>query len=258
MGKEQIVITRDSLELALVEKYNLIKKAYSWLAPLGIFSSLFLSAILSDYKQAFYLSADTWKGIIWLTCLLSFIWLVVSWIKNRNIPSIKDVVEAVIRRSMKADYTSIFVVLNTFDDGIIRLLVSKNQAWNSYFLPHSYYLPTLSIYDQLSNMSLILSSHLGLKIKSGDVLIEYVDSDLSSIKKSMKHNEHKQFNFKFFRMNQSAVDRVLKVNEKSLDFVIDGTQYHWKSLNEISSDEGTSKHNDDVISHIKRNLLKFQ
>ncbi|MCP4374404.1 MAG: hypothetical protein GY797_40825 [Deltaproteobacteria bacterium] len=258
MSDEKIMITRDSLELALLTKYNHIKRIHNWLTPLGIFLTLFLSSILSDYKNTFYLSSDTWKGIIWFACLLSFIWLVVSWLKNRKTPSVNEIIEAIINRSMKSDYTSIFIITHSFDDGITRFLVTKNKIWNSYFLPHSYYLPTLSIHEQLKNMSIILLSSLGLKMGNADTFLDYIGSDLDSIKFSMKHKEHKQFNFKFFKMRKLEVNHLIESSNNALDFVVDGTQYHWKSINEISSDEGTMKHNEDIIIHIKRNLVVFQ
>ena len=258
MSDEKIVITRDSLEIALLKKYNQIRRAYNWLTPLGIFLTLFLSSILSDYKNAFYLSSDTWKGIIWLACLLSFIWMLISCVKNRDVPSINDIIKSIINRSMKSDYTSIFVITYSFDDGITRFLVLKNESWNSYFLPYSYYLPTLPIQEQLENMSIILSSKLGLKNEKNNSFLDYIGSDLSSIKFSMKHKEYKQFNFKFFKMRDSEVSRIILHNNSSIEFVFDTTKYYWKSINEISSDEGTMKNNEDIISHIKRNLVLFQ
>jgi hypothetical protein len=114
-------------------------------------------------------------------------------------------------------------------------------------------LPTLAIKEQLNNLAIILSS--SLRIDGAKIDLEYVNCDLESFKFSPKYSEYKQYFFKFFKV-KIRDDKFLPRRE-SLEFDIDGCQYFWKSINELASDKETNINNNDVISHIKHNLVVF-
>lgn len=92
-----ITITEDKTEIILRDSLKKLGEKKSWATPLGIFISLILIPItVEKFKSTFFIPAQSWKTIVYLAILISFIWLIITLWKcylNHD-TSIKDIINA--------------------------------------------------------------------------------------------------------------------------------------------------------------------
>jgi hypothetical protein len=84
-----IVITEDKLKLALLERKAMLVGRDSWIAPLGIFISILLTILTTDFHK-FLLTAPVWEAIFYIALLLDAGWLIYA-LKTR--PKDKSIAE---------------------------------------------------------------------------------------------------------------------------------------------------------------------
>ncbi|MCI0612012.1 hypothetical protein L0244_03395 [bacterium] len=77
-----ITITEDKAYRCINEHKNLLEQEKAWIAPLGIFLTLVLALITSDFRQALFLNADVWKAAFLISAAVTLIWLI------RTVPAI--------------------------------------------------------------------------------------------------------------------------------------------------------------------------
>lgn len=77
-----IKITEDKMRLILIKYDNKIEDKKSWIAPLGIFITLFLIPLTTEkFKNVFFVSASIWQAGCYIAMAIVFVWLIHSIIK---------------------------------------------------------------------------------------------------------------------------------------------------------------------------------
>ena len=74
-----IQITEDKLRNILNNHHANIQKKWHWTTPLGIFLTILLSLITTNFQDALFLEASVWKAFFILLLLVSFSWLAISF-----------------------------------------------------------------------------------------------------------------------------------------------------------------------------------
>ncbi len=70
-GTKVIATTEDKLKLALLERQAILVGRDAWIAPLGIFISILLATITTDFHE-FLLAAAVWEAIFSIALILAF------------------------------------------------------------------------------------------------------------------------------------------------------------------------------------------
>lgn len=74
-----IITTEDKLRINLNEHVNNMERSKSWIAPLGILTTIIIALITTDIKKdVFLFSPDTWQAIFIICAIISFFWLVIT------------------------------------------------------------------------------------------------------------------------------------------------------------------------------------
>lgn len=73
-SSEVITITQDKLRIALMENSEIFRSRDAWIAPLGIFLTLLVTLVTTDFKD-FLLEKSVWKAIFYLALFASLWWL---------------------------------------------------------------------------------------------------------------------------------------------------------------------------------------
>ena len=87
-----ITTTEDKLRLALLERQGMIISRDAWIGPLGIFVTILLTIIATDFRR-FLLDAETWKAVFIAAGLMSFAWLVYTLSKRPKNQSIDEFIQ---------------------------------------------------------------------------------------------------------------------------------------------------------------------
>ena len=77
VSQSVVVTTEDKLKICLNDHVKKIEQGKEWLAPFSLLSSLVLSLVTADFKQA-VLSAETWHALFIIASVLSVIWLLIT------------------------------------------------------------------------------------------------------------------------------------------------------------------------------------
>ncbi|MCK4814175.1 hypothetical protein KA005_00270 [bacterium] len=97
-----ITITEDKVEIILRDHLKQVESKESWKTPLGIFASLLVIPITTEqFKNAFSISAQSWRVLVYAGIIVSFVWLVrcvFNFYKNRKIS-----IDCIIRAMKKID-----------------------------------------------------------------------------------------------------------------------------------------------------------
>jgi len=93
-GQKIIATTEDKLKLALMERQNFLISRDAWIAPFGIFTSVFLTLLTADFRK-FYLAAPVWEAIFYIVSVLAFIYLVYALIRRPKKKSIDDFIQQI-------------------------------------------------------------------------------------------------------------------------------------------------------------------
>ncbi|WP_025041159.1 hypothetical protein [Nitrosospira briensis] len=70
-----IVTTEDKLKLVLLEWQQTRVGRDAWIAPVGIFISIFMTLLTADFRK-FLLAAAVWEAIFYVALILVFGWLI--------------------------------------------------------------------------------------------------------------------------------------------------------------------------------------
>ena len=98
LSQQIIEITVDKLSLILHKHANSIEEKKSWIAPLGILTTITLVLITSEFKQIIW-SAETWAAFFILSAIASLIWLFRSGCKAYKSETIEDLVEKIKKQN---------------------------------------------------------------------------------------------------------------------------------------------------------------
>lgn len=93
-----ITTTEDKLRLCLTENFKKTEKRKSWVAPFGIFATILVTLLTSDFNDA-VLPAGTWQAIFCLSAIITFVWFVYSAYHGIKSVKIEDII-----RELKEKY----------------------------------------------------------------------------------------------------------------------------------------------------------
>ena len=72
LSQDVIIITSDKVELLLNEHHNIVKRKTEWLTPLGIFITILLTLLTTNFDKTFLsLNKDVWKAIFILSSVVT-------------------------------------------------------------------------------------------------------------------------------------------------------------------------------------------
>lgn len=91
LAQDAIVITEDKVRLCLINHLQRMESKREWIAPAGILASIILTLATADFHD-FYLNADVWRAIFYVTGALVAYWLLRTLRAAFSRSSIEDVV----------------------------------------------------------------------------------------------------------------------------------------------------------------------
>jgi hypothetical protein len=95
LAQEVVQITVDRLTIILNDHVKNIDSGRTWIAPAGILFALVATFVTTSFKEAFDLSADTWKAVFILITFFVFAWLIFTLWHYAKKQSIADLVEKI-------------------------------------------------------------------------------------------------------------------------------------------------------------------
>ncbi len=97
LSQQVVKITVDKLSLILHRHASSIEERKGWVAPLGIFLTLLVVLLTTNFKNVIW-SSDTWAALFIFSAGLSFIWLIRSLWRSYKSERIEDLVEKIKRQ----------------------------------------------------------------------------------------------------------------------------------------------------------------
>ncbi|NQT27185.1 hypothetical protein HQ585_17655 [candidate division KSB1 bacterium] len=91
LDQDTIIITEDRIRLCLISYLKRVELKNNWLIPAGIFITIFIAAITSDFRR-FIFDASVWQAIFIITGIVMFFWFIIAFYKSIKSPSIDDIV----------------------------------------------------------------------------------------------------------------------------------------------------------------------
>ena len=76
-GQNVIVTTEDKLRLALQHVVDSLDRKKAWIAPVSLFTTIFLVFITTDFRQADF-DAATWQAVFLICGFATLVWSIVS------------------------------------------------------------------------------------------------------------------------------------------------------------------------------------
>jgi hypothetical protein len=249
-----VQITYDSLYLLLYLFTEKASKSGEWVAPLGIFVSLLLTFLVSDFKNRFGLEAGNWRLLVILAMVICVLWLTRGLVRQHGVPKLVVLMQDIVDKSIKRDENrELFVVKALSDDNLMRFLVYRDPVWDTFFFLHVPYNPEL-IFDasHVGHLSACVASYLGVNFDK--VTVTHLEElDLFSSKVSERTKLETFYTFRFWVVSLKCEATTLR-NLRQHEFELGGTQYCWKTLPEMQAHPNTANKNADVIEHLFNNL----
>ena len=98
LSQQVVQITVDKLTLMLHQHAGSIEQRKSWVAPLGIFLTVLVVLVTTEFKDVLW-PADTWNAVFIIVLSLSGAWLVRSAYQAYQSIKIDDLVEKIKRQA---------------------------------------------------------------------------------------------------------------------------------------------------------------
>lgn len=203
-----------------------------------------LSLLCSDFRDIMGVSKYVFATISWIVGLsvivYGFIKIGISY-KNRYSHNILyneiENLDEILHKF------SLAVIKDTFNEFPNKFLLYKDKAWNCWFFfsfPTSDYQNEASIIQRLSNK---------LKIDANSLSLAYI-SDRIQPKYSKKDEVNKVYQHSLYYVQ---IDNYPD-NLKQPEFVIDGVEYRWMTIEQMEENSEIQETNGDVISFVKERI----
>lgn len=98
LHQEIIQITEDKLRLVLNQHISTLEDRKSWIAPLGLLSTIVTVFVTSSFKDA-YFKAATWEAFFLISGCLSFLWFLQTLNKLRKAKGVDDIINEIKNKS---------------------------------------------------------------------------------------------------------------------------------------------------------------
>jgi len=98
LSQDLIVVSSDRLRLVYLQYIKEASNRQAWLAPAGIFISLLLSLLTSNFKKFLGVEGLAWQGFFMLAALISFCWFIYKVqqaFKAKDINDVTGFIEAI-------------------------------------------------------------------------------------------------------------------------------------------------------------------
>ena len=91
-----IEITEDKLRIILNESYSIIKRTKDWIGAAGLFLSILITLLTSNFRDTLILKSEIWNAIFWLCLVISGIYLIyVIFNKFKNRISVDEIIDQI-------------------------------------------------------------------------------------------------------------------------------------------------------------------
>jgi hypothetical protein len=101
MSSDTIVTTDDKVRLWLIGRVEKNEARNAWIAPAGLFVSLWLAILTSSFKD-FLLKAAVWEAIFIICAVVSLVWLIVSLYRRPRFETVDQLINGLKRTEVKA------------------------------------------------------------------------------------------------------------------------------------------------------------
>ena len=226
-------------------------KAQKWQVPLSLFIPLLFTCLVSNFEPKYGLQAAHWEMFTYVLTGLSAIWLAVGiWHSNKK-KDFDTIVEDLYSKSISKDeHRVLFFMKAITGDAIEKMLVYKDPIWDCYLLPHG---RNFQRKTEEADLKQILSQCL--KVKASHISLNHM-AGLRTDSYKLNYHDNKQTYYVFdFYYALLSNESCKKVHQNTFD--ANGTQYYWKTVDELLNDKKTYTRNKDVLLHIKDHYPLF-
>lgn len=249
---EILMFNRAVLRLILQERLVKVADKNQWTTPFSILVSLVWTLLVSDFKNAYGISATLWKEITILAIGISLCWTFFWLLKGIRIASFDDFFSSLYKSSLtKEKRRVVFLFRSRDENNIPRVLVYWDNVWGCYLLPS---VRQSQIPDHDSKLAEILLNRFGGKFECYKIS-NIEDKELVSYKVSQRHRSYTMYFFDFYRVDVCE-DLVEKFSNMTVK-VDGGIEYKWMSIDELKADQMTAERNNDVLDHLKEDEILF-
>jgi len=101
LGETVIVSTEDKIRICLMKYLEDLSEKKEWMVPFGLFLSILLTFLTTDFRDTFGVSKENWKIIFVVAEIGFFIWLCKTLIKAGFAMNVEQVLDKIKKTSMK-------------------------------------------------------------------------------------------------------------------------------------------------------------
>lgn len=106
LGENIIFTTEDKIRICLMNHLGNLEEKRGWLTPLGLFLTIILTFLTTDFKE-WFLPKATWQAIFIILGFVFFLWLIIAIVKAIKAKTIEDILEVIKKsRISKSDLLS--------------------------------------------------------------------------------------------------------------------------------------------------------
>lgn len=91
VSQEVVITTEDKIRICLSEHLKRMGKKNSWIAPLGICTTIIITLVTSTFKDV-VLGAPTWQAIFIITGIISLVWFFKTCDESSKSVTVEDIV----------------------------------------------------------------------------------------------------------------------------------------------------------------------
>jgi hypothetical protein len=106
LGETVIVSTEDKIRICLMNYLKDLSEKKEWLVPFGLFLSILLTFLTTDFRDTFGISKENWKIIFIIAEISFFVWLCKAGVKAGFAMTVEQVLDKIKKTSMKQAVSS--------------------------------------------------------------------------------------------------------------------------------------------------------
>lgn len=100
LGETVIVSTEDKIRICLMNYLKDVAEKKEWQVPLGLFLSVLLTFLTTDFKDSFGISKENWKIIFFGAESIFFVWLCKTAFRAGFTMTVEQVIEKIVKTSV--------------------------------------------------------------------------------------------------------------------------------------------------------------
>lgn len=103
LGEIVIITTEDKIELCLTRHLKDVEKRRGWITPLGLFLTILLTFLTTDFRDWIGIPKDTWRAVFLIADALFIGWLGVAVKSAWRSQTLRDIIYEIKKSSIKSD-----------------------------------------------------------------------------------------------------------------------------------------------------------